>query len=307
MIFTVTLSPALDKSMIIESFAPGKVNRVVSARTDPGGKGINVSKVLRVLGCESVAMGVLGGRTGEEIEARLSQMGIEADFVKSASETRTNIKISDPVTGLTTDINAPSTLSKEEADAVLHKLLSRVKKGDCVVIAGKMSTEAADAGLWVKKLSEKGAYVFLDTEGEALVSGAAAGPFLIKPNETELSMLCGREFETDSELISAARRLTDSCAVVAVSMGEKGAYFFTKEESLFISAPKVDCVCTVGAGDTMTACLAYGKETGMNFMESCMLSVAASAAAVTCPGTSSPTKEQIYALLPNIKTGRIDS
>lgn len=307
MIFTVTLSPALDKSFIIESFAPGKVNRVLSARTDPGGKGINVSKVLLTLGQKSVAMGVLGGRTGEEIETRLSRMGIEADFVKSASETRTNIKISDPVTGLTTDINAPSTLTKAEADAVLERLLSRVKKGDCVVIAGKMSPEAADAGMWVRKIKETGAYVFLDTEGEAFISGAAAGPFLIKPNEHELSMLCEKEFKTETELISAARRLTDTCAAVAVSMGEKGAYFFTKDEELLIAAPKVDCVCTVGAGDTMTACLAYGKETGLDFASSCALSVAASAAAVTCPGTSSPAKEQIYALLPNIKTGRIDS
>ena len=305
MIITVTLSPALDRTLTIENFAAGKVNRVLSSRTDPGGKGINVSKVLKELGAQTLAMGILGGQTGEEIEQRLHEMGIDTDFVKSDIPTRTNIKISDPAAGLTTDINSPASLTREEADRVLEKLLSRVKRGDCVVLAGKMEDRAVDAGKWVSALKQAGAFVFLDTEKEALRSGVQAGPYLIKPNEAELIMLCGQEFHKEGELIDAARRLTESCDVVAVSMGEKGAYFLTKDEGLFIAAPAVPVVCTVGAGDTMTACLAYGKAAGMDFMSACALSVAASAAAVSCPGTSAPSKELIDSIRTTIQTGRI--
>lgn len=305
MIITVTLSPALDRTLTIENFTAGKVNRVLSSRTDPGGKGINVSKVLKELGAKTLAMGILGGQTGKEIETRLHEMDIDTDFIYSVTPTRTNIKISDPATGLTTDINSPASLTKEEADRVLNNLLTRVNSGDCVVLAGKMDERAADAEKWVTALKQAGAFVFLDTERGALKSGVQAGPYLIKPNEAELMMLCGKEFQSDGELIASARRLTDSCETVAVSMGEKGAYFFTKDEGLFVAAPSVPCVCTVGAGDTMTACLAYGKAAGMDFTSACVLSVAASAAAVSCPGTSVPSKALIDSLIPTIRPGRI--
>lgn len=308
MIYTVTLCPALDRTVVIPSFTPGKVNRVTDSRTDPGGKGINVSKMIRAMGGESVALGIVGGSTGNAIEQSLGGMGIRTDFVYSRTETRVNTKITDPVSGMTTDINSPAVLYKDEADAVLEKLLTLVKDGDCAVISGKMDEKAVDIGAWIDALDRAGARVFLDTEKDALRDGAAHGPLLIKPNEFELTHLTGKPFTGEEELSDGVNRLMEECgiSIVAVSMGEKGAYFFKKdEEALFIEALSVPCVCTTGAGDAMTAALTLGYHENMGFEDLCARSVGASAAEVTCPGTSVPTKELIDELTARVRIRRL--
>ncbi len=308
MIYTVTLCPALDRTLVIPSFAAGKVNRVTDSRTDPGGKGINVSKVIKALGGESVALGIVGGSTGDAICQALHDMGIKTDFVFSRAETRVNTKITDPESGMTTDINSPAVLNRDEADAVLNKLLSFVKEGDCAVISGKMDKKAVDAGAWVRALREKGVSVFLDTEKEALVSGTQAGPFLIKPNEYELTHLTGKPFESEAELLRDARRLIteNGIGIIAVSMGEKGAYFINQNgDALFIEGLSVPCVCTTGAGDAMTAALCFGYHEHMGFEAMCSLATAAGAAEVTCPGTSVPAKELMEELTARVRIRRL--
>ena len=107
MIYTVTLNPALDKTVQIPNFALGSVNRITALRTDPGGKGINVSKVIRALGGESIALGILGGSTGRTIADALEEMGLRCDFLFAPGQTRTNLKVVDPVGHTNTDINEP--------------------------------------------------------------------------------------------------------------------------------------------------------------------------------------------------------
>ena len=137
MIYTVTLNPALDKTVQIPSFRLGEVNRISAMRTDPGGKGINVSKVLRELGEPSVAAAILGGAAGQKIESALRALGIEGMYLFTGHETRTNLKIVDPTLHTNTDVNEPGAPADE---AVLSKLLTqltdRLRPGDLVVLSG---------------------------------------------------------------------------------------------------------------------------------------------------------------------------
>ncbi|MCC8065625.1 MAG: hexose kinase, partial [Clostridiales bacterium] len=199
MIFTITLNPALDKTVRIPSFQTDAVNRVARMRTDPGGKGINVSKVIQNLGGQSVAMGILGGHTGRSVQAALTRMGLETDFVFTEGETRTNLKIIDPAEHTTTDINEPGFwVSNQLLDGLLQRLLHRITPGDIAVLSGSLPQGApADTyALWTTVLSDKGAKVFLDAEGEPLKMGLAAAPYLIKPNEQEFSDLISRTLES---------------------------------------------------------------------------------------------------------------
>lgn len=304
-IYTVTLNPARDRSVVIENFAPGKVNRITRMRDDPGGKGINVSKAILALGGQTVAMGILGGGTGAYIRDSLEAMGMETDFVWTQRETRTNLKINDPVRKCTTDINEPGVIEPEDAEKLLEKLLSRVRTDDVAVIAGKLDTAKLDPERWIRLLKQAGARVFLDTEGEALKRGVQAGPYLIKPNDAELSQLLGRPVSGREDCASAARRIVETYGVhaAAVSLGSEGAVFVTRDGVWDAQAVPVEAVNTVGAGDTMMAALAWSLTEEKPFEEACRLAVAAGAAAVTCDGTQSPDKETILTLM---KQARVD-
>lgn len=307
MIYTVTLSPALDKSYTIPGFAVGKVNRVLESRSDPGGKGINVSKTIKALGGSSVAMGIVGGQTGRDILNRLTEMGIEHDFVFSSIETRTNIKISDPQSNATTDINEKTRLDAKDGDALLTKLLQRLTADDMVVIAGKIDINACDIGDWIRIINEKHARVCLDTEGKALRRGASAAPFLIKPNEDEFAALTEKNGLSLDELALEAMRTCRNLGIthVVVSLGERGALFADRNGAQCAAAPEVTPLSTVGAGDAMCAGLCYGLNSGLALSSTYRLSLACGSAAVCCPGSQSPTAKQIKALLPLIKTRRI--
>ncbi len=301
MIYTVTLNPARDRTVVISDFAAGKVNRIKSFRDDPGGKGINVSKVIKSLGGQSVAMGILGGSTGEYIRACLDDMGIENDFVFVDVETRTNIKVFDDVNLVTTDINEAGALVREETlDRVLSRILEKVKKGDIVVFAGKIPTGAPSDLLykWIGTLKENGVYTVLDADSKTLKEGVKAAPMLIKPNEAELGELLGETLDSLDKIVLGARRVMaeNGISFVAVSMGADGAVFVTKNAVYRAKGLKIEAKSTVGAGDAMAAALAYGIDAGMKEIDACRLSIAASAAAVMCEGTQSADRETVDAL-----------
>ena len=159
MIYTVTLNPALDKTVEIPSLTVDSVNRITAMRTDPGGKGINVSKVIDKLGGKSVATGILGGDTGNAILSALKAMGLDTSFRFVEGETRTNLKVVDPVNHTNTDINEPGvTVSGEILDGYLKELLLKVNAGDIVVISGSLPTGSPKDTYqtWVKAFKEAG-------------------------------------------------------------------------------------------------------------------------------------------------------
>jgi len=306
MIYTVTLNPARDRTVIIPGFAAGKVNRVASFRDDPGGKGINVSKVVKSLGGNTVAMGILGGATGRYIKKSLDDMEIENRFVFTRAETRTNIKVYDSVSAETTDINeAGHPVSARVMSNVFARIDECVKEGDVVVFAGKIPTGAKSDTVaeWVRKLNQKGVKTVLDADSKTLYEGVKAGPYMIKPNETELGQLLGRKLDTLEEIYEGAKQVIDEHGVrlVAVSLGADGALFVTANGAYRAEGLKITVMSTVGAGDAMTAALSYGMDTGMGEKEAYALSIASSAACVMKQGTQSASLDEIKALYEQVK------
>ncbi|NBK93612.1 1-phosphofructokinase [bacterium 1XD21-13] len=310
MIYTVTLNPALDKTVEIPSLTVDSVNRITTMRTDPGGKGINVSKVIKSLGGKSIATGILGGSTGRAISTALEAMGIQTGFWFVEGETRTNLKVIDPVNHTNTDLNEPGiTVSEEILNGLLQELLLEVSEGDIVVLSGSLpkGSPKDTYAAWVRACKKAGAKVILDADGELLAEGLGASPYLIKPNNHELSALMGEKLDTPEELEKAARTLMEkhNIAKIVVSMGGAGALYITEKETLYAEGLKVPVKSTVGAGDSVVAALAVSEESGKTLEETVRLSTACGAANVMCSGTQAAEYEVIKSLLPKVVYHRL--
>ena len=305
MIYTVTLNPALDKTVEIQKFTIDSVNRITAMRTDPGGKGINVSKVIRKLGRKSIATGILGGATGRTVQKALEDLGVESAFRFVKGETRTNLKVVDPVCHTNTDLNEPGlTVSEEILQEVLQELTDRLTKEDLVVLSGSLPKGAPKDTYrtWVHACKKTGAKVFLDVDGALLQAGIQASPYLIKPNHHELGALLSRELKSPEEIAQAARELMENYGIekVVVSMGGDGALYVTGEETIRAEGLKVPVGSTVGAGDSVVAALAAAEEAGMTLHETVRLSTATGAANVMCSGTQAAEYETIEKLMPEV-------
>ena len=301
MIITVTLNPAIDKTVTISNFTAGEVNRIETLRSDVGGKGINVSKCLKELGCESTAAAFWGGEAGRSGEAQLRESGVESLPVFIGGTTRTNMKIIDPEQGTNTDINEPGPqISPEKLEQLIQKLDEKLNQGDILVLAG--SIPAGISPDIYKELTirykEKGVKVFLDADGESFAEGIKASPYLIKPNIDELSRYAGEKITDIRGILKAVKPLLQSgIEKIVVSMGAQGAVFIQKGRILIASSLNVPVLSTVGAGDSMVAALAYGEEKGLDEKKTYKLSMAMGAASVMCSGTQAPkasTVESLY-------------
>ena len=305
MTYTVTLNPAIDKTVEIPDFTAGKVNRVQSLRIDAGGKGINVTKCLASLGQKSIAAMILGGNSGESIRQMLAQQGISTLVVTVAGETRTNLKIVDSTGYTNTDINEPGPMvSKEVLLQLKNKIGNVIRPGDVVILSGSLP-KGADAETyqqWCQYFQSLGAQVYLDADGEAMRLGIQAVPYLIKPNDEELSRLLGKPMDSLEDLLQAGHTLLDSgIQEVVISLGGKGALFLNQEGSYLAEALTVPVRSTVGAGDSMVAAMAYSKEKNLSREEQIRLAVAMGAASVMCDGTQAPEKDLVWELAKQVK------
>lgn len=309
MIITVTLNPALDKTVILPGFAVNTVNRVSATRLDPGGKGINVSKVVKALGGKTLALGVLGGAAGGYIQAAMDKMELPNDMVLTGEITRTNLKIIDPLLQTNTDINEPGgPVSEETLDAVWHKLTKAVKPGDTVVLAGKNPPGMPDSRLadWVTRLHGMKVYTCVDTVGEPMQQAIAAQPDIIKPNREELAEIAGRRMVTDSDVLTAARELVGrGVGLVTASLGADGAIFVTRNQAFRGYAPKVSVVSVVGAGDAMMAALTHYSAAGCSLEETARRSIAVSVASVMCSGSEAPELNMILPLIDQVRLEKL--
>lgn len=309
MIITVTLNPAVDKTLLVPGFAVDEVNRVQEVLMDPGGKGINVSKSVQALGGDTMCLGILGGETGNFIKTALDALKLRHDFVDSGIATRTNTKIVDLRLGTNTDINeAGAPAAPWMIDAMTEKLLSTAKSGDTVVIAGKNppQTPSELLAVWTKQLRQIGVRVCVDTVGEPMRLALREKPAVIKPNKEELCELMGRSLISDEDVIHAAKELVASgVELVAVSLGADGAVFVTADKTVRSYSPKVKVVSTVGAGDSMMAAIAYYLEIGCPLEEVARRATAVATATVQVSGSQPAALSQITPLIDKIVTKTI--
>lgn len=304
MIVTVTMNPAIDKTVDIQTFEYGGLNRITSVVQDPGGKGINVSKTIKHLEGKTIATGFLAGNGGNIIEKGLKELAIETDFIWSEGETRTNMKVVDNQ-GKVTEFNEQGPVINESATAkLLEKLENMANNKTLFVLAGSIP-QGIDKGIYgliTEKVKKKGAKVFLDADGELFVKALEAKPDFIKPNRFELEQYF--EFigkSTESDLITMGRKLQDKgIGTVAISLGSEGALFVLPEGAVKVPGLKVEAHSTVGAGDAMVAALSYGIDSNLSMEECIKLGVATSAGAVTTIGTKPPTKELINSLIEQV-------
>lgn len=289
MIITVTLNPALDKTIEIDDFKIDNVNRIVSTRVDAGGKGINVSKVIKELKSKSIALGFLGGSSGNQIKNYLDDITIDNNFLPLKGETRTNTKIFDKVNNTHTDINesGPS-LSEEDIINIKEKIMEICKKDSLVVLSGSVPSGVSTSiyGDMIKDIKNKGGKVILDAEGELLMQGIKAGPYLVKPNIEELEKAFNIEINNEDELIKTAKRILEyGVKYVVISQGSEGSLFITNDKIAKVKGIKVKVKSTVGAGDSMVAALAIATEMDYSFEEAIKLACATSTANVMTEGT----------------------
>lgn len=305
MIYTVTLNPAIDKTVEISGFLVGEVNRIEKSRMDAGGKGINVSKCLKAMNCESVALGFLAGQGGRFIEDYLDSKGIIHDFIRIEGETRTNLKLVDKKNGTNTDINENGPLVSEmHLELMSQKLEELIRNEDLVIFSGSLPKGVPTDiyGKWIELVQKKGAKALLDADHESLQLGIKGIPFLLKPNIHELERLTGKELKTINAVREAAQPLLESgIQEIVVSMGGEGALFLTKESGYFAQGLKVPVSSTVGAGDSTVAALAYGLHNGLKKAELITLAVATGAANVMTEGTQAASFQSIKELMNLVK------
>jgi len=305
LIRTITLNPAVDKTVEIDNFKVGNVNRVSTQRVDAGGKGINVSKVIKSLGGESKALGLLAGRNGQFIKSYLDSIEIDNKFIFVNGETRTNIKVIDKINGTNTDINEPGTfIPEEDLQKVELSIFDNLSKDSIVIFSGSVPQGIPKSiyGKWINKAKGLGIKTVLDADGELLKEGIEAGPYMVKPNIHELEKFFNKKLESTEAVIEAAKSLLNyGINEVVVSLGEDGALFINKEEIILAHGLSVQVKSTVGAGDSMVAALAYSMEKGLKLEETVILSVATSAANVMTSGTQPADINEISGLMKDVK------
>ncbi len=300
MIVTVTMNPAIDKTVEIGEFQYGGLNRIQKVEYDAGGKGINVSKTIQELGGVSIATGFLGGNTGKTIENVLKELKITNDFIWVDGETRTNTKVFDE-RGVLTELNEPGVkISQKHVEELLDKLENYAGEETLFVLSGSVPT-GVDRGIYaniIDLVHKKGAKVLLDADGELFRQALEVKPDMIKPNHMELEEYAQLQFyASETELLEIAESiLKKGVSTVAVSMGNSGALFVTREIKVKCPAVSVRAHSTVGAGDAMVAAMAYAWEHKLNEEQMIRLCMAVSAGAVTTVGTKPPTRELVESL-----------
>lgn len=289
MIKTVTLNPAIDKTVFIDNFTVDNVNRVSGMRLDAGGKGINVSKIIHSLGSESIATGIISGNNGQFIKSELDKNNIKNDFVQTSGETRVNLKVVDMALGTHTDINEQGVdVSKETMDLVEEKIFRDLDENAILVVSGSVpaSVPSDIYRRWIERANKLGVKTILDADGDLLKEGINAKPYLIKPNTQEIETLVGRDIESIEEVAQAGRELLKyGISIIAISLGHKGAVFITKDKTIFAQGIKVKAKSTVGAGDSMVAAMTLSLYKKHGLEDMIKLAVATATAKVMVEGT----------------------
>jgi 1-phosphofructokinase family hexose kinase len=265
MIITVTLNTAIDKTLSVPNFRLGRRHRTVEQTTMPGGKGVNVARVLKTLGAPVIATGLAGGPTGTRIVEQLTQLSVLSDFVRIREESRTNTAVIDPTTGEQTEINERGPkVSEQEIELFVDKLLYLAKGATLCVFAGSLPREV-DIDVYaslIRELRRLGVATVVDTDGDPLRRAVRAEPDVISPNVLEAEELVGHEFNDDEDRIIAVREMVGLGAREAIMTMPDGCFAQMAPEEpngapclyrVRVAPGSVEPRASVGSGDAFLA------------------------------------------------------
>lgn len=305
MIYTVTLNPSIDYVINLEHLNIGHINRINSEHVYPGGKGINVSRILKTLGHDNIATGFVSDFTGDFIIKSLSDLHVKSDFIKLDNGfTRINIKIKSDEE---TEINGSGPDISEEKLNELFNKLSELKEDDILVLAGSIPKTLKE-DLYEKimeHVKKSNVKVVVDATKNLLLNVLKYSPFLIKPNNHELEEMFDVKLESVDDIITYSKKLQEMGARnVLVSRGKDGALLITENEEVFISnVPKGEVINSVGAGDSMVAGFISAYIDSNSYEEA--LKQGAASGSATAFSSDLADKELIDKLIKEIKIERI--
>ncbi|MGZ9222040.1 MAG: 1-phosphofructokinase [Anaerolineales bacterium] len=305
LIYTLTLNPAVDRELTVPALEFDSVLRASESRVDFGGKGFNVSRLLKGMAEPSTAVGFVGGNAGELLQKGLQSLSIGTDFVWVPGETRTNVSIVTQSHDHYIKVNekGPWVDAAREKE-LLDKIDSLAKRGDWWVLAGSMPPGVADDfyARIVNVLNKHEAYAILDTTGESLRLGCGEKPYLVKPNAEEAHALTGLPMETSAEIVAAAREIRKIGAQnVVISMGKAGALLQTAQGTWLTHSPKIKEKNPIGAGDSMVGGLVWALTQGVTLKESLGWGVASGAATASLSGTEVGSRPLIDELFTQVR------
>lgn len=291
MIYTVTFNPSIDYVMFVDDFKIDGLNRAQDTNKFAGGKGINVSRVLKTLGVDSTALGFAGGFPGDFIAQTLKDSDIHTDFVQVEEDTRINVKLK---TGQETEVNAQG---PNVTDAQFQSLLNQIKEttdNDTVIVAGSVPKSIpSDAYAQIAKITRQtGAQLVVDAEKDLVETVLEYQPLFIKPNKDELEVMFNTSVKNDEDVIKYAKQILEKGAQsVIVSLGGDGAIYVDHQQSIKAVNPKGEVINTVGSGDSTVAGMVAGLTTGLSVQDAFKQAVASGTA--TAFDADLATKEAI--------------
>lgn len=313
MIYTITFNPALDYTVQVEEFEIGKINRTKSENILAGGKGLNVSIILKRLEIENTALSFIAGFTGKELERKIKQYNIKTDFIEiNNGYTRINVKISslkknsliqERETAL--NGNGPE-ITQEDIDELLEKI-KKINSEDIVILSGNVP-KCINEDIYeiiCKELNEKNVKFVVDASQKLLMNCLKYKPFFIKPNKDELEETFNTKIKTKKEIIIYAKKLQEKGAQnVLISLGGDGAILLTEKNEVYYSnTPKGQVINTVGAGDSMVAGFVAGYLKKKDYKEALKLGIASGSATAFSAGLA--MNEEINGLLKQITIEKI--
>ncbi len=304
MIYTVTLNPALDRTIGVERLLNDDTTRILSETYYAGGKGIDVSRVIRELGGQSVALGLVGGYDGLHLEGLLINAGVTIDFTRISGETRTNLIIKESISNRQFVLSAPGPRINAPEIGSFYQHLQALHAMDYLVLSGSLPGGVTHHfyGQIIVAARNKGAFVVLDTDGEALKASLAHRPACIKPNIHELSRLVGRELAKEADILEACSQVHGwGVPRILVSRGRDGLLFSTPQLKVRAVGPPVKVDSTVGAGDATVAGFVLAHARGKTPAECVRYACAAGTATAQTPGTELCHRAEFERLLPLIE------
>ncbi len=312
MILTVTLNPCIDKTIIVEKFSFNEVVRAKSSTDFAGGKGINVSRIIKIWGGETLATGFLGGSEGEWIKSQLYKEKIQNDFVPIKDKTRTNLTILDIHSKKEIHIVQPGpSITNKEVEVLIKKLKRLVRKVEIVVFSGSVPRGIAPdiyaRLIRIVKKEKEGIITVLDTSGEPLRYGFEEKPFIVKPNAEETEFLVGEKINSlkkASQIIKFFLR--EGIRFPIISMGKKGIVASYKGEIYEAIHPKIKSLYTVGSGDSFLGGILFAFNQGRNMKDSLKVGVSCGIANSMTKGTDFIKKSDINRFYKTIKINNVD-